>query len=102
MARMIQVLQAFDRTPIAEVPADDAPALEAKLAAASRAMKDRDGWLKPHQRNAVLRRTAELLEARQSDFATLIAREGGKPLTDAKVEVIRAIDGLRNAADEIR
>jgi acyl-CoA reductase-like NAD-dependent aldehyde dehydrogenase len=102
MARMIHVVQAFDRTPIAEVPADDAQSLDAKLATASRAMRDRDGWLKPHQRIAVLRRTAELLEARQSDFAMLIAREGGKPLTDATVEVIRAIDGLRNAADEIR
>jgi acyl-CoA reductase-like NAD-dependent aldehyde dehydrogenase len=102
MARMIHVVQAFDRTPIAEVPADDAQSLDAKLATASRAMRDRDGWLKPHQRIAVLRRTAELLGARQSDFAMLMAREGGKPLTDAKVEVIRAIDGLRNAADEIR
>lgn len=102
MAKMIEVVQAFDRAPIAEVPADDAQALDAKLTRASRAMRDRDGWLKPHQRVAVLRRTADLLQARQAEFATLIAREGGKPLADATVEVIRAIDGLRNAADEIR
>ena len=29
-------------------------------------------------------------------------REGGKPLTDARIEAIRAVDGLRNAAEEIR
>ncbi|MBS7813285.1 aldehyde dehydrogenase family protein [Roseococcus sp. XZZS9] len=99
---MIQVVQAFDRAPIAEVPADDAAALERKLAAATRAMRDRDGWPKPHRRIAILRRAAELLEERQARFALLIAREGGKPLTDATVEVVRAVDGLRNAADEIR
>jgi len=43
-----------------------------------------------------------LLEARQAHFAKLIAQEGGKPLTDAAVEVLRAIDGLHNAADAIR
>nr|WP_314073796.1 aldehyde dehydrogenase family protein [uncultured Roseococcus sp.] len=102
MSRLIQVVQAFDRAPIAEVPADDAAALETKLAAAARAMRDRDGWLKPHRRIAILRRAAELLEERQARFALLIAREGGKPLTDATVEVVRAVDGLRNAADEIR
>jgi acyl-CoA reductase-like NAD-dependent aldehyde dehydrogenase len=32
----------------------------------------------------------------------LIAREGGKPFADAAVEVTRAIDGLRNAAEELR
>jgi len=42
------------------------------------------------------------LEARQVYFAKLIAQEGGKPLTDAAAEVLRAIDGLRNAADELR
>jgi acyl-CoA reductase-like NAD-dependent aldehyde dehydrogenase len=31
-----------------------------------------------------------------------IAREGGKPLTDALIEVDRAIAGVRNAVDELR
>ncbi|HMC76265.1 MAG TPA: aldehyde dehydrogenase family protein, partial [Vicinamibacterales bacterium] len=35
-------------------------------------------------------------------FVTLIAREGGKPVSDAAVEVTRAIDGLRNAAEALR
>lgn len=35
-------------------------------------------------------------------FSRLIAREGGKPLTDAVVETARAIDGVRNAAEELR
>src|SRR5258708_27607202 len=65
-------------------------------------MRARDAWLEPHQRSAILQRTAGLLEARQIHFAKLIAQEGGKPLTDAAAEVLRAVDGLRNAADELR
>jgi acyl-CoA reductase-like NAD-dependent aldehyde dehydrogenase len=102
MSKTIQVLQAFDRALITEVPVDDARALETKLASATRMLRDRDAWLKPHQRSAILLRAVGLLEARQTHFAELIAREGGKPYTDAAVEVIRAIDGLRNAADELR
>ena len=55
---MLQIVQAFDRAPIAEIPTDDADALEAKLDAATRAFQDRDGWLKPHERIAILRRLA--------------------------------------------
>jgi acyl-CoA reductase-like NAD-dependent aldehyde dehydrogenase len=102
MSQTLQVLQAFDRALIKEIPVDDAQALETKLVSATRMLRDRDAWLKPHQRSAILLRAVDLLEARQTHFAQLIAREGGKPYTDAAVEVIRAIDGLRNAADELR
>ena len=95
-------MQAFDRAPIAEIPTDDAAALEAKLEAATQAFRDRDGWPKPHERIAVLRRIAGLVEHRREHFGQQIAREGGKPLSDAVVEVGRAIDGVLNAAGELR
>lgn len=99
---MLTVVQAFDRTPIAEIGVDDAAALERKLQAAERVFRDRDGWLKPHQRVAILRRLAALMEGRRDHLALQIAREGGKPLADAIVETTRAIDGVHNAADELR
>ncbi|OEY99667.1 MULTISPECIES: aldehyde dehydrogenase family protein [Stenotrophomonas] len=99
---MLKVVQAFDRAQIAEVPTDDAAALERKLRAAERVFKDRDGWLPPHQRIAILRRLAALMDARRDHLALQIAREGGKPLPDAIVETTRAIDGVHNAADELR
>lgn len=99
---MLTVVQAFDRAPIAGIATDDAAALERKLQAAERVFKDRDGWLKPHQRIAVLRRLAALMDARRDHLAMQIAREGGKPLPDAIVETNRAIDGVHNAADELR
>jgi acyl-CoA reductase-like NAD-dependent aldehyde dehydrogenase len=102
MSASLTVYQAFDRKPITEVPSDDAAALERKLGVAAKALADRDGWLPAHRRIAILRKTSALLEANRDRFATMIAREGGKPLPDAIVEVTRAIDGLLNAADELR
>ena len=99
---MIEVVQAFDRAPIAELPTDDAAALERKLEAARKVFADRGQWLKTHERIAILRKLVTLMEARLDHLSLQIAREGGKPLTDARVEALRAVDGVRNAAEELR
>jgi acyl-CoA reductase-like NAD-dependent aldehyde dehydrogenase len=99
---MLKVVQAFDRAPISEIETDDATALERKLQAAERVFRDRDGWLKPHQRVTILRKLAALMDGRRDHLAMQIAREGGKPLPDAIIETSRAIDSVQNAADELR
>lgn len=99
---MLKVVQAFDRAPIKDIKTDDAAALERKLENAEHAFRNRDGWLKPHQRIAILRRLAVLMEGRRDHLALQIAREGGKPLADAIIETTRAIDSVNNAADELR
>jgi acyl-CoA reductase-like NAD-dependent aldehyde dehydrogenase len=84
------------------VETEGADALEAKLELAARSLRDRDQWLKPHERIEVLYRLASLMEPLRERFSWLIAQEGGKPLVDAGVEANRAIDGVRNAAEELR
>ncbi|WP_226910775.1 aldehyde dehydrogenase family protein [Legionella longbeachae] len=102
MKKTLQIVRAFDRSLIIEIPTDDAQALEIKLNTAVAALKNRDGWLKSHERIKILRHTAQLLASQQERFAKMIAQEGGKPITDAAVEVSRAVDGINNAADELR
>ena len=99
---MIEVVRAFDRTPIAEIASDDRAALDRKLDASSRVFADRGQWLPTHRRIQILRKIAELMEGKREHLGRQIALEGGKPLTDALVETDRAIDGVRNAADELR
>lgn len=38
------------------------------------AFRDRDGWLKPHQRMSILRKLAALMEGKGDHFAMQIAR----------------------------
>jgi len=99
---MLEVVQADDREHIADLPTDDAAALERKLTVARKRFEDRGGWLKPHQRRAILLRLADLVLQQRETFAKRIAREGGKPYTDALVETNRAIDGIQNAAELLR
>lgn len=97
----MMVRQAFDGAPINEIALDDANSLARKLAQATRCFADRPGWLPAHQRIEILRRLARLMEREFDALAMLIAREGGKPLIDARVETARAINGVEFAAGEL-
>jgi acyl-CoA reductase-like NAD-dependent aldehyde dehydrogenase len=95
------VRQAFDGAPIADIPLDDAGGLKRKLEQAARCLADRSGWLPAYQRVEILRHLARLMEREFDALAMLIAREGGKPLIDARAETSRAINGVESAAGEL-
>ncbi|MER3601677.1 MAG: aldehyde dehydrogenase [Nitrososphaerota archaeon] len=54
------------------------------------------------ERAKVLVRTAALVEARAEELARLLALEAGKPIRDARVEVLRAVSVFRLSAEEAR
>jgi len=56
----------------------------------------------PDNRYTVLLRVAELLKQNRDDFANAIAQEGGKPITDALVEVNRSVSTFELAAEEAK
>jgi acyl-CoA reductase-like NAD-dependent aldehyde dehydrogenase len=95
------VRQAFDGAPIEEIPVDDSASLARKLEQATRCFADRPQWLPAYQRIEILRRLARLMGREFEALAMLIAREGGKPLTDARIETARAINGVEGAAGEL-
>jgi len=99
---MITVYQAFDRERIAELPEDDPLSTERKLYRAAQLHADRRAWLPVSERIGILRRLISLIEGKRVHLAKQIAREGGKPFTDALVEVDRAIDGVHSAIDTMR
>lgn len=102
MSTTLSVVQAYDRKPIAEVPVHSAEDLEAKLILAEKTYRNRSHWMEPYKRIEILKKTATLVQKDQELFTRLIAQEGGKPYTDARVEVLRAIDGIENSAEHLR
>jgi glyceraldehyde-3-phosphate dehydrogenase (NADP+) len=76
-------------------PADMDAAVEANLAAAEACRA-----VPAYERAACLRRIADALEREREAFATLLAREAGKPITLAQAEMDRAIFVFRDAAEE--
>ena len=99
---MLQVVQAFDRAPIAEVDDRRRRRAGGKLQAAQRVFRDRDGWLKPHERIAILRRLAALMEAQARPSRHADRARGRQAAAGRHRRGHRAIDGVRNAADELR
>ncbi|HKL62365.1 MAG TPA: aldehyde dehydrogenase family protein, partial [Woeseiaceae bacterium] len=99
---MLEVTSPYTGEHIGEVPTDGSDDIESALAQASLLVADRDRWLPLHQRIAILERLADIMTDRQDELARQAAAEGGKPLTDSKVEAARAVDGVRLAIETIR
>ena len=91
---MLEVVNPFDLKPIGEVPETEWDTIDGYLDTANQLHRNRKNWLPAHQRIAILKKTAQLMEARFEELSFQIANEGGKPLLDARVEVTRAIDGV--------
>lgn len=98
----IEVYAPFDRSLIARVITADSKAVNTALDTAYGLFRDRDTWLEPYQRIEILHKTAAIMSERADELAVEAAREGGKPLMDSKVEVARAIDGVRNCIEVLR
>jgi acyl-CoA reductase-like NAD-dependent aldehyde dehydrogenase len=101
-AEDVVVRAPFDGAAIGSAAGADESVVETALATATRLFRDRGAWLAPHRRVEILERAASLLAARAEDFALAAAREGGKPLVDSRVEVTRAIDGLKLCGEALR
>lgn len=96
------VVSPYDGRELDRVGTSDADHVEDALGVADALHRDRDGWLSVPDRVAILSRTAEIMESQVEELTLLAASEGGKPYTDSKVEVIRAIDGVRLCMEELR
>ncbi len=100
-SKTLEVFSPYDGSRVGALPLQSAADGDKMLQRARQLFADRDRWLEPHQRLAILRKLGTLLEAEAEALAELIALEGGKPLTDARIEVTRAIDGVELAGKEL-
>ncbi len=101
-AGTVNVTAPYDGAHIATIETGDASAVETALATAHKLFADKKNWLSAQQRINVLEKAADIMQSRFDELAIEAAREGGKPLADSKVEVARAIDGMKNCVEVIR
>jgi len=98
----IDVLAPFDDQLIATVETADADDVNQALTTASALFANRDGWLSVAKRLAILDRAIEIMTERADELALGSAHEGGKPLIDSNVEMVRCIDSIRICVDALR
>ncbi len=98
---MLEIKSPYDLSVIQEIPFVGIKEVDQALAIAYDLFIDQSKWIPPHERIAILERTAEIMKSRKTELAKIAAREGGKPLMDSEVEVLRAINGVKIAAEQI-
>jgi acyl-CoA reductase-like NAD-dependent aldehyde dehydrogenase len=98
----IEVTAPFDGALIATIETGGSDAVDIALATAAALFRDKKNWLTAEQRIKVLDKTATIMQSRFEELAIGAAREGGKPLLDSRIEVTRAIDGIKNCIEVLR
>lgn len=84
-----------DGSTVATVECNTAEELEDALSAAHALYLDREAWLAPHERIAILERLVDLMTERRQFLINQAVSEGGKPYKDTEIEVERAIQGVK-------
>jgi succinate-semialdehyde dehydrogenase / glutarate-semialdehyde dehydrogenase len=99
--KTLDVVNPATGLPIGKVAHAAIADLDRALAAAQRGF---EVWrnTSAHERSAVMRRAAALLRERADAIARLLTQEQGKPLAEARVEVMAAADIIEWFADEGR
>lgn len=97
-----QAVSPYDGAVLATVETMGAEGVDAALATAYALFRDRGGWHSGPRRVAILEKTAEIMQQRAEDLAMGAAAEGGKPLADSRVEVARAVDGVKLCIESLR
>ena len=97
----MRVESPFDGRLLDEIKVADKADVETALDLARDVFDNQDKWLPKHERVAILERTVEIMSGRIEELTKIAASEGGKPYMDSKVEVERAINGVKLAIEHM-
>ena len=101
MSGILAVRSPYDNHLIREVTLSGEQETEKAVSKAHGIFLERSSWLSPYRRIEILEKLVTLMEARVEELTCMAAEEGGKPYCDSKVEVLRAINGVKIAIAEL-
>lgn len=97
----IKVTSPFDQSVVGEVKLSSTQEVQEAIDCAHNTFMDHTKALPKHQRVAILERLIELMSGQIEALTNLCASEGGKPYIDSKVEIQRAINGVKLAVETL-
>jgi acyl-CoA reductase-like NAD-dependent aldehyde dehydrogenase len=98
----VTVHNPYDGTKIETIAAQGSSDVENALATAAALYAHREAWLPLPKRIEILENAVAIMREDLEDLAMGIAREGGKPLADARVEARRAAVSLLTCVECLR
>ncbi len=99
MAKTIQVLTAYDEKLIKEIPVTSEKEMEQFIVTARDLADAPSQKLSVPKRIEILEKTRDFIEKNYDRIVQDATMEGGKPLVDTRVEVTRAINGIKVALE---
>ncbi len=98
---IMSVLSPFNGSHLADVKLSTISEVEGVLDTARELFDDKDRWLTKYQRIEILEKVVQIMSSKVEELTVLAAKEGGKPYIDSKVEVNRAINGVKLAIEHL-
>lgn len=97
----IEVYNPFDQSLLKSIPQSSDQEVAVAMDNACGLFNDRRRWLPAYERVEILERVVAIMSEQVEELTMLAASEGGKPYIDSKVEVLRAINGVKLAIEHI-
>ncbi len=97
----IKVTSPFDGKVVGEVPFTSIEGVEKAIDVAYEKFLDVDNWLPKYKRIEILENLMDIMSSQVEELTILCASEGGKPYMDSKVEIQRAINGVKIAIEQL-
>jgi acyl-CoA reductase-like NAD-dependent aldehyde dehydrogenase len=97
----VKVTNPYNGKLIQEIPLNSTGDVDAALDKAHDLFNNQNHWMAAHKRIEILEKVVEIMQQMVEELTVLAASEGGKPYMDSKVEVLRAINGVKLGAEHI-
>lgn len=101
MQSTVEIQSPYDLSVIKELNLMDKKKLEKTIQTAQNLFENQALWIPAFKRIEVLEKVASLMSESVEELTHLALSEGGKPYKDSKAEVLRAIKGVKLAAEHI-
>ena len=97
----IDVTSPFDGKVVGSVNFNTYEEVEAAIDLAHKTFVNKDEWLPKYKRVEILENVMKIMSSQVEELTILCASEGGKPYIDSKVEILRAINGIKIAIEHL-
>ena len=97
----IEVTSPFDGKVVGNVKFSTFEEVEEAIDLAHKTFLDRANWLPRYKRVEILENVMKIMSSQVEELTILCASEGGKPYIDSKVEIQRAINGIKIAIEHL-
>ncbi len=97
----IEVTSPFDGKVVGNVKFSTFEEVEGAIDLAHKTFLDTENWLPKYKRVEILENVMKIMSSQVEELTILCASEGGKPYIDSKVEIQRAINGIKIAIEHL-